>query len=388
MARRTKRLATRSRPYTAALFLPATTRCTQTSMVELLPVATALPPHCIDSDEAKRHLDAYFGSSAARRYREMVDGSRVRRRYTVAPFPDLLKLRTLQERNEMYAEHTRNLGETVARHALSASATSPDAVTAVLSVSCTGYMMPSLDAHLVGRLGLPATVRRIPLTELGCSAGVSAVGLAADLLGTTTRSGYVLLVSVEVSSPSLQAAEPSMTDMIANLLFGDGAVGVVLTNQTTGAGPVVVASQSVLLPASLDHLGMRMTDTGFRIVLSNRLPQLIRQSLQPTLERFLNDQGASTTDVKFWAIHPGGPKILQAVAESLDLTDRAMQPAWDVWEDSGNLSSSTVFFVLNRIQESTPPNPGDLGIMLAFGPGLTCEMVLLRAGGWLSSASA
>src|SRR5262249_22877020 len=141
-------------------------------------------------------------------------------------------------------------------------ATAPHLVTAVLSVSCTGYMMPSLDAHLVGRLGLPATVRRVPLTELGCSAGVSAVGLAADLLGAATL-GYVLLVSVEVSSPSVQVAEPSMTDMIANLLFGDGAVGVVLTNQTTGAGPLIVASQSVLLPASLDHLGMHMTDAGF-----------------------------------------------------------------------------------------------------------------------------
>ncbi len=354
-------------------------------MVELLPIATALPPHCIDADEAKRHLDAYFGSSAARRYREMVDGSRVRRRYTVAPVTDLWKLRALHERNEMYAEHAQRLGEAVAQRALSMSGTAPDRITGVLSVSCTGYMMPSLDAHLVGRLGLPATVRRIPLTELGCSAGVSAVGLAADLLATTCT-GYVLLVSVEVSSPSVQVAEPSMTDMIANLLFGDGAVGVVLTNRTTGAGPLVVASQSILLPTSLDHLGMRMTDAGFRIVLSNRLPQLIRQSLRPMLERFLNDRGARTTDVKFWAIHPGGPKILQAIAESLDLADRAMQPAWDVWEDSGNLSSSTVFFVLNRIQESTPPNPGDLGMMLAFGPGLTCEMVLLRACGWLSSS--
>lgn len=368
-----------------APFLPETRRCTQSPMVELLPIATALPPHSVEADEAKHHLDAYFGPYAARRYREMVDGSRVRRRYTVAPVPDLLKLRTFQERNEMYAEHAVRLGETVARDALSAGAIAPELVTTVLSVSCTGYMMPSLDAHLVGRLGLPATVRRIPLTELGCSAGVSAVGLAADLLGTASAR-YVLLVSVEVSSPSVQVAEPSMTDMIANLLFGDGAVGVVLTNQTAGAGPLVVASQSILLPTSLDHLGMRLTDAGFRIVLSNRLPQLIRQSLRPTIERFLNDRGTGITDIKFWAIHPGGPKVLQAVAESLELTDRAMQPAWDIWEDSGNLSSSTVFFVLNRIQQSTPPTPGDLGMMLAFGPGLTCEMVLLRAGGWLSSS--
>lgn len=354
-------------------------------MVELLPVATALPPHCIEADEAKHQVDAYFGPSAARRYREMVDGSRVRRRYTVAPVPVLLKLRTFQERNEMYAEHALRLGETVARDALSAGATAPNLITAVLSVSCTGYMMPSLDAHLIGRLGLPATVRRIPLTELGCSAGVSAVGLAADLLETKSAR-YVLLVSVEVSSPSVQVAEPSMTDMIANLLFGDGAVGVVLTNQTIGAGPLVVANQSVLLPTTLDHLGMQLTDAGFRIVLSNRLPQLIRQSLRPTMERFLNDEGAGITDIKFWAIHPGGPKILQAVAESLDLSDRAMKPAWEVWEDGGNLSSSTVFFVLNRIQQSTPPKPGDLGMMLAFGPGLTCEMVLLRAGGWLGDS--
>jgi alkylresorcinol/alkylpyrone synthase len=354
-------------------------------MIELLPVATALPPHSIDADAVKQHLDEYFGRQAVRRYHEMVDGSRVRRRYTVAPVPDLLRIQTFQERNETYAEHALRLGETVARDALSAAATAPDLVNAVLSVSCTGYMMPSLDAHIVGRLGLPPTVRRIPLTELGCSAGVSAVGLAADLLGSTSAR-YVLLVSVEVSSPSVQVAEPSITDMIANLLFGDGAAGVVLTNQTSGAGPRVVASQSVLLPDSLDHLGMRLTDAGFRIVLSNRLPQSIRRNLRPTMERFLNDRGAAIADIEFWAVHPGGPKILQAVAESLDLTASAMQPAWDVWEDSGNLSSSTVFFVLDRIRQCMPPKPGDLGMMLAFGPGLTCEMVLLRAGGWLSGS--
>lgn len=354
-------------------------------MVELLPVATALPAHRVDANEAKRHLDAYFGSSAATRYRNMVDGARVRTRYTVAPPTELLKLRTLQERNEMYAEHARHLGEAVARQALLAGAIAPEKVTAVISVSCTGYMMPSLDAHLVGRLGLPSTVRRIPLTELGCSAGVSAVGLAADLLGN--GEGCVLLVSVEVSSPSIQVAEPSMTDMVANLLFGDGATGVAITNRTHGAGPLVLASQSVLLEDSLDHLGMRMTDAGFRIVLSNRLPQKIRQSLHLTVERFLNDQGLSRADIRFWAVHPGGPKILQSVAESLHLGDEVMQPAWDVWEANGNLSSSTVFFVLDRIRESAPPNSGDFGMMLAFGPGLTCEMVLLRAGGWLSSAS-
>jgi alkylresorcinol/alkylpyrone synthase len=222
--------------------------------------------------------------------------------------------------------------------------------------------------------------------ELGCSAGVGAVGLAAEMLGGRSQNS-ILVVSVELSSPGLQSVDPSMTDMVANLLFGDAAAAVVLTTQASGRGPQVLASQSALWSDSLDHLGMDLTDTGFRLVLSPRLPGLIRRRLAGTLNAFLERHGLRTADIKFWALHPGGPKILEAVTRSLALPDHAVQPTWDTWENYGNLSSTTVFFVLRRIHDIAPPSPGDLGMMIAFGPGLTCELVLLRAAGWLTDAS-
>ncbi len=351
-------------------------------MVELLSVATALPLHCIDSAEAKIHLENYLGAETSSRYCKMVDASRVQRRYTVAPAEELFRLRTLQERNDLYMSHARALGERVARETLTDGSIDASSVSAVISVSCTGYMMPSLDAQLIERLGLPSQARRIPITELGCSAGVGAVGLAAERL--TASVGSVLILSVEISSPGIQIAEPSTTDMVANLLFGDAAAATVLSTEKPGTGPQVLASQSTLWLDSLDHLGMRLTDSGLRLVLSPRLPRLVRDRLRPTVTQFLAAQGVALDDVRFWVIHPGGPKILEAVAESLELSDRTTQPTWDVWERYGNLSSATVFFILRRLQEAAPPAPGDLGMMIALGPGITCEMVLLRSAGWLS----
>jgi alkylresorcinol/alkylpyrone synthase len=243
-------------------------------------------------------------------------------------------------------------------------------------------MMPALDAHLGNSLGLPSTVRRIPITELGCSAGVAAVGLASDLLASSSQRN-VLVASVEVCSPGVQISEPSTTDVLANILFGDAAAAAILTTEAPGRGPEVLGGQSRLWPETLEHLGMRMTDSGLRLVLSPELPRLVRNQLGATVDEFLAQYGLYRSDVSFWAIHPGGPRILEAVAEALTLEDPVVRPTWEVWERYGNLSSSTVFFILQHIRESALPSPDDVGILLALGPGITCEMVLLRAAGWL-----
>jgi len=352
-------------------------------MPELVSVATAVPPHRVDAADVKAELNARLPSAAAARLCRIVDGTRIQRRYTVAPIGDLLRLGTVQARNDEYVRHTLALGETVARSALADADVDPGSTAALISVSCTGYMMPSLDAHLIGRLGLPATARRIPITELGCSAGVAAVGLAATLLAQAPT-GIALVVSVELSSLGVQLAEPSKTDMLGNVLFGDGAGAAVLARNGSGRGPEVLASRSVLWSETLDHLGMRLTDTGLRLVLSAALPRVVQAQIRPMLANLLALHRLVLDDITFWVVHPGGPKILEAVAEGLTLPDRALQASWEVWERFGNLSSANVFFILRHLQESARPSPGDLGIMLAFGPGVTCEAVLLRAGGWLS----
>ena len=183
---------------------------------------------------------------------------------------------------------------------------------------------------------------------------------------------------------SVQLAEPSTTDMFANLLFSDGAAAAVVSSARRGRGPEIVATRSVLWDESANDLGMRLTDGGFRLVLSPRLPRLIERRLRAVVDEFLHAHAVALEDVEFWIVHPGGPKILDAVASGLQLPDRLLAPTWETWEEAGNLSSATVFFVLEHLRRSAPPRAGSLGLMLAFGPGVTCEMVLLRSGGWLS----
>jgi len=289
----------------------------------------------------------------------------------------LIGLQTPEARNEAFVRHAVALGETVTRSVLRLAHLAPDSVDTIVPISCTGYMMPSLDAYLINRLGLNPNSRRVPIMQLGCAAGVGAVGLAAELL-RHAPTGNVLVISVELCSLCLQVTEPSPADVIGSILFGDGAAAVVLSTPRRGGGPEVLASRSVLWRDSLDELQMQSTITGPRFVLSRDLPQRLRSHLRDTVERFLKPHGLTIADLRFHIVHPGGPKVLEGVARSLELSDAALRASWQVWERYGNLSSATVFFILQELQACSPPAAGDHGLMLAVGPGLTCEMVLLR----------
>lgn len=355
-------------------------------MVQISALATATPEHRVDAAETKAMLAAWLPEDAARRYGRVVDATRIRRRYAVEPFRVLRELQTPDARNATYAAHALALGEHVVRNVLGAAALDGRALDAIVPVTCTGYMMPSLDAYLINTMKLNPHARRVPIMQLGCAAGVGAVGLAAQLLRHAAH-GHVLIVSVELCSLCLQAAEPSPADLMGSLLFGDGAAAAVVSAGARAGGPEILASRSVLLPDSEDVLQMHFTQTGPRFVLSRELPAQVRRQLRGAAEAFLDGHGVRLPDVRFHVIHPGGPKVLEAVAQSLELSDAAVQPSWQAWERYGNLSSATVFFILEGLQASAPPRDGDLGLMLAVGPGLTCEMVLLRSHGACGGAA-
>jgi alkylresorcinol/alkylpyrone synthase len=344
-------------------------------------VGTALPPHTVSAEDTKALLSVV--GDGRKGWHQMIDASRIRRRHVVVPVGELLHHRTLGERAKEYVHQAVALGERAARDALSRAAIHPGSVRTIVSVSCTGYMLPSLDAYLVSRLGLDATARRIPLTELGCSGGVAALGLCSALCHG--GNGPALIVSVEPCSLCLQVAEPTASDIMGSILFGDAAAAAIVTDTDGGSGPTIVSAASNLWPASLDQLGMQLTSTGFSFILSPGLPRLVRARLRDTVVAFLSRSDLTLADIGFWIVHPGGPKILEAAAESLGLTDEAIRPAWDVWEACGNLSSATVFFILHQLQRSAPPAPDTFGVMMAFGPGVTCEMVLVRSAGWLAN---
>jgi alkylresorcinol/alkylpyrone synthase len=345
-------------------------------------VATALPPNVCTADDCRALLPALAGApELADRWRDAVTASRIQRRHTVAPLPALLARRSLDDRAEDYARFAVELASTAAARALAAADLDPGAIGTVVSVSCTGYMLPSLDAFLVSRLGLAASVRRVPLTELGCSGGVAALGLA----GTLATERPVLVVSVEPCSLCLQPVRPTSSDLYGALLFGDGAAAAVVLPASAAGGPALLGSRSTLWPDSLGLLGMRLSSTGFRFRLSPELPTVVAAEVRPTVVSFLAAFGLAPSDVGFWVVHPGGPKVLETVAASLGLPDAAVASSWTVWEQCGNLSSASVFFILHHLASAAAPAPGALGVMVAFGPGVTCELTLLAAHGWLAA---
>ena len=353
-------------------------------MGELASIACVLPEFTVTQDETRQLLPALTSDERqAARVGRMLRRTRIERRYLGLPVPTLAALTGVAERTEHFESLRVALGERAAREALAGARVEPAAVRTVVTVSSTEYKVPSIEPYLMDRIGLAPNVRRVPITDLGCAAGVAGVGLA-ETLARGAGEGAALVVSVELCSLSVKTRAPDDTDAIGNILFGDAAAAAVVTATVAGQGPEILAASALIWPDTTELLGMRLTDQGFRLTLSAELPQRVRMHLPASVDAFLGSQGLRRADIAFWAMHPGGPKVLEAIEASLELPEAAVRPTWEAWEEYGNVSSATVFFVLRSLAERHAPPEGALGMLLAFGPGVSCEMVLLRARGWLA----
>ena len=191
--------------------------------------------------------------------------------------------------------------------------------------------------------------------------------------------GVAVLLSVELCSLTLQRQDLSIPNLIASGLFGDGAAAaVVVGNGHEAAGPKILDSRSVFYRDSEDVMGWSISEEGFRIVLSAEVPEVVRRHLRHDVDEFLDDHGLTRDNVAVWVSHPGGPKVLEAMQEALELPDEALQSAWRSLREVGNLSSTSVLLVLQDTMENSAPDAGSYGVMLAMGPGFCSELVLLR----------
>ncbi|HEX6203682.1 MAG TPA: 3-oxoacyl-[acyl-carrier-protein] synthase III C-terminal domain-containing protein, partial [Thermoanaerobaculia bacterium] len=240
-------------------------------------------------------------------------------------------------------------------------------------------------ARLVNRLALSPQVKRVPIFGLGCVAGAAGIARAADYVRAFPDEVAVLL-SVELCSLTLQREDLSIPNLIASGLFGDGAAAVVVAGEgraaanggATGGGPRILATRSVFYPDSERVMGWDITERGFGIVLSADVPEVARKFLAGDVDRFLADHGLARRDVGSWVCHPGGPKVLEAMQESLELPDGALDLTWRSLREVGNLSSTSVLLVLQDTLDHHRPAPGTLGMLLAMGPGFCSELVLLE----------
>ncbi len=343
-------------------------------------VARALPPHRIEQTQVIAALRALWSSAHHNvdRLEELHRATTVEARHFALPLDEYVPLDTFQKRNDVWARVALDLAEEASRAALSRAGLEPSDVDHVFFVTVTGLSTPSVDGRLVNRLGLRDDVVRTPIFGLGCVAGAAGIARAADWLRARPR-GRALLVSVELCSLTLQRDDPSVANVVASGLFGDGAAAVVLEGgEIARGGPRVIATGARFWRDTERIMGWDFVDGGFKVVLSPKVPELVRARLREDVDRFLASHGLDRRAIDHVVAHTGGPKVLLAIEEALEVPTEALARSWRSLREVGNLSSASVLLVLEDLLASGDASPGDRGLLVAMGPGFCAELALLE----------
>jgi alkylresorcinol/alkylpyrone synthase len=353
-------------------------------VTRLASVRLAFPDHRYGQSEISSALVGAMPSlteRAARQASRIHGASGVDHRNVAMPLERYARLADFTEANSLWLEEGHRLAERAAKEALDAAGVQPQDVDVLMFITVTGLSTPSMDARLIDSLGLRRDVKRIPIFGLGCVAGASGLARMHDALSGSGGS-VGLLIAVELCSLTVQRDDTSLPNIIASGLFGDGVAALVMTRDSSkgqpGQHPVVVDSLSHVLPNSEDILGWNIGSFGFRIVLSASLSDLVRNSIADQVDTLLQRHALSRNDIGTWISHTGGPKVIEAIEQALDLDPQALRHTRASLAERGNLSSVSVLDVLHRTLQDTTPSRGDHGVLMAMGPGFSIECVLLR----------
>jgi prepilin-type processing-associated H-X9-DG protein len=301
------------------------------------------------------------------------EGEENRHSYFPEPTSEMDKGPTISARMMLYEHKAPPMAVEASKAALAKSETKPEAITHLITVSCSGFSAPGVDVTLMRDLGLKNTVQRVHVGFMGCHGALNGLRAARGIAESEPKA-RILLCAVELCSLHYHYGwDPEQ--VIANALFADGSAALV-----GGAGNGVApdawrigATGSCLIPDSEDAMTWNVRDNGFVMSLSARVPDLICTYLKDWMEAWLGESNLTLADIQSWAVHPGGPRILSSVLKALELEKEALGASKEILRDYGNMSSPTILFILNKLREQNAPRPC---VALAFGPGLMAEAVL------------
>ena len=341
-------------------------------------LATALPPHELPQNIVQERAQELLGPKYPQFQRLLSTfvNAGIDRRYSVVPLEWFTEDQGWKARNDAYLEGATTLFVDAARKALAASGWSADEVDCIVTVSSTGVATPTLEARAAATLGFRDDVRRVPVFGLGCAGGVSGISIAQSM--ASSRPGErVLLVVVEACTLSFRTDRLEKADIIATVLFGDGAAAACLSSEPGDRPIEIERGAQITWPATLGIMGWEVDDTGLGVVFDRAIPNFVDGHLEQATGRALAECGLEPGDIDRFVCHPGGAKVVSAIERALHLEQGSLDAERDVLRAAGNMSAPTVLFVLDRVLKS-----GRTGRMmaLALGPGFTGSFMPIRVG--------
>ena len=349
----------------------------------IISIETGVPSHNYAQKEVLDYFLAFQGESQHKRAIQTIfERAGVGFRHMTVERDYFKEARSTQARNDLYMEEAVPLGQQVISAGLHHSGFKAHDIDDLIVVSCTGFSIPGLDLQLAGLLGMRPDLQRSCILGMGCYGAFPGIRRASQAVKAHPGS-LSLMLSVELCSLHMQF-DQSSENVVSTALFSDGAAMALIGDEAAASrtelalGPRIIDMRTHCDYSTLDHMSFKVTDTGFRMYLSSYVPDLLAAQVSAFVDTLLLTNGLQRKDVKHWGIHPGSTKIIDYVQAQLGLADEQVEVSHNILYHYGNMSSATILFVLDYIQRCNHPEPDEYGILLAFGPGLTMEGLLVQ----------
>lgn len=347
--------------------------------VKIKAVAKQLPQYSRNTADVIPLLDVWLQGQDERfirKVKKIFEGAAVDKRYSIMDPVEVFTSTSFEEKNDIYTREVILLGEKALQNALEKAGWNPDELDYIITVSCTGIMIPSLDAYLINKLQLRQDVVRLPVTEMGCAAGISGMIYARNFLASNPGK-RAAVIAVESPTATFQLDDYSMPNIVSAAIFGDGAACALLSSHEDDNGPEILADEMYHFYDNIHMMGFKLVNTGLQMVLDVEVPETIASHFPDIIHPFLAKNGLAIEDMEHLIFHPGGKKIIQTVEDLFGGMGKNIDDTKEVLRLYGNMSSATVLYVLERIMDSQP-KPGEKGLMLSFGPGFSAQRILLE----------
>lgn len=342
-------------------------------------VAKQLPKYSRETKDIIPMVFQWLEGQDSRFVRKVIkifEGAGVSKRYSIMEPTEVFLNTSFEERNDIYSREIKILGKQCILNALEKVNWKPKDIDFIITVSCTGIMIPSVDAYLINDLKMRQDIVRLPVTEMGCAAGISGMMYAHNFLKANPGK-RAAVIALEAPTATFQLEDYSMANMVSAAIFGDGAACVLLSSEENAKGPKIIDTEMYHFYNATHMMGFKLVNTGLQMILDKEVPEKIEAHFPKIIHPFLSKNNQTIANVDHLIFHPGGKKIVQTVEDLFGKLGKNIDDTKEVLNIYGNMSSVTVLYVLERFMDKNIPK-GDLGFMLSFGPGFSAQRILIQ----------